>query len=510
VLPIFATAVLAPLELVRVDVPDHPDAVATSRYGSMLHAPPTDDTPWRTAPVPELDTYRADEAIEALAVEPWHQAGFDGTGIKIAVFDLQWFQVELREDTLGESTLDNTHDCYGHRSCDLPIDTIRPSYRFETGGHGIACAEVIHSIAPGAELHLVRVNGLTTLENAVDWAIREGIDIISMSMSFFNESFYDGTGPINAQMDELIAANILMVSSAGNYAKQHYWAEYVDDNRDNRHDFEDGSGKLPIYLGKGSTTISLIWDDFYSCGATDLNGYVLNGEGNMVGMSRRIQSADRDDCRPVESISARAAEDGWHSLIVERAAGTEHLRFDVIARGGSVGNGRPEHSVTDPGSHPGVFTVGAVRADGYRNNSAESFSSHGPTHAGLSKPDIAGPDGLTTSVYGQRGFYGTSAATPAVAAALALLMHEDPKLSPFEAAAKLQATALDRDPVWTPDDDELGAGHARLPHPSPGEAGCGRTLFLPALLWLPLGRFRRKDFFMPKRPPTRYTSREES
>ena len=104
---------------------------------------------------------------------------------------------QIAKQQMANATLNNTHDCYGHRSCDLPIDTIRPTYRHETGGHGIACAEVIHSIAPGAELHLVRVNGLTTLENAADWAVREGIDLVSMSMSFFNESFYDGTGDVN-------------------------------------------------------------------------------------------------------------------------------------------------------------------------------------------------------------------------------------------------------------------------------------------------------------------------
>jgi len=490
-LPLLATTVLMPLDLVRVDVPDHPDAVATSRLGSMLEAPPTDGTPWRPAPVPAVDQYRADEAIEALGAQAWHDAGWDGTGIKIAVFDLQWFQVELRANTLGEDTLANTHDCYGHRSCDLPIDTIRPTYRFESGGHGIACAEVIHSIAPGAELHLVRVNGLTTLENAVDWSIREGIDIVSMSMSFFSESFYDGTGAVNAQVDELVAAEILLVTSAGNYANQHYWAEFEDHNRDGLHDFEAETQSLPIHLNKGTTTINLIWDDYLSCGATDLDGYIYNQEGNLVGMGRRTQSVGEKSCRPVEYISARAEESGTHYLVVDRAAGTEHLRFDILTRGGSVKSTIPARSVTDPGSHPGAFTVGAVRADGYRMNGAESFSSHGPTHAGVDKPNIAGPDGLTTSIYGQRGFYGTSAATPAVAAAIALLMHEDPRLSPFEAARRLQASALDRDPVWAPDDTELGAGHARLPSLRSEEAGCGRTLLLPAFLWLPLGWRRR-------------------
>ena len=53
----------------------------------------------------------------------------------------------------------------------------------------MARAEVIRDIAPDADIHLVRVLGQTSLENAVDWAIREDVDFISMSLPFFNESF---------------------------------------------------------------------------------------------------------------------------------------------------------------------------------------------------------------------------------------------------------------------------------------------------------------------------------
>ena len=145
-----------------------------------------------------------------MGVGPWHAAGIDGSGVKIAVFDIQWFGLE-QHPTL--SSLSN-HDCFGHRSCALPIDTLRPQFAFETGKHGIACAEVVQAIAPGAELHLVRVNGLTALENAVAWAVREEMDLVSMSMSFFSESFYDGTGSINSA-DALVDAGILLVNSAG-------------------------------------------------------------------------------------------------------------------------------------------------------------------------------------------------------------------------------------------------------------------------------------------------------
>ena len=259
--------------LIRVDVPDHPGALVSSDLGSTLAEPPADGTPWRVAPVAETDTfgaYEAWEALDAMAAAPWHEAGFDGTGVKVAVFDLEWYGAELVMDELGDAT---THDCFVQRSCDHPIDTLRPTFSFETGSHGVACAEVIRDIAPGVELHLVRVSNLTTLENGVQWAIREGIDVISMSLSFFNESFYDGTGAINAQMDALTEAGVLMVTSAGNYADEHYQEAFSDVDGDGFHDFPFGDG-LPIYLSAGTRRVYVSWDQFSSCGRTDLDAYI--------------------------------------------------------------------------------------------------------------------------------------------------------------------------------------------------------------------------------------------
>jgi hypothetical protein len=488
-------SILMGADLVRVDIPDHPDAIATSRLGSTLLVPPSDGTPWREAPVPETteiehDGWTATEAIDAMKVGPWHDAGVDGSGVKIAIFDIQWFGLELNPSLADLPS----HDCFGHRSCRLPINTIDPQFAFETGGHGVACAEVIHAIAPGAELHLVRVNGLTALENAVDWAVREGVDLVSMSMSFFNESFYDGTGAINNAMDELTAGGVLMVSSAGNYARQHYSARFTDNDRDNRHDFDDGREYLPVYLDKGTTKVSLIWDNYNRCGSTDLDAYIYDQDARLVGRSTRSQVSDDDQCFPAETVTARVSETGWHYLLIHRASGRSDVDFNVLTRGGSIYGAQAQGSVTDPGSHPEVFTVGAVDADGYRFNDVEGFSSQGPTPAGVPKPDIAGPDGLTTSVYGPGRFYGTSAATPSVAAALALIMSEDPSRTARDAAVLMKGTALHDRTTWAARDPTEGFGKARLHalnEPPPG-CGDGSLLWL-TVLWLPFGVFRRTN-----------------
>ena len=492
---LLAIPTLLASELVRVDVPDHPQAIASSAVGSTLPSPPNDGTPYRPEPIPETtrtehDGWTATEAIDVMGVEPWHQAGIDGSGVKVAVFDIQWFGLE-QHPTL--SSLSN-HDCFGHRSCALPIDTLRPQFAFETGKHGIACAEVIQAIAPGADIHLVRVNGLTALENAVAWAVREDIDLVSMSMSFFSESFYDGTGSINQAVDGLVDAGILLVNSAGNYARQHRADTFIDHDADGRHDFEWGSELLPIYLPEGSTKISLSWDEYRRCGATDLDAYMYDDNGDLVSRSTRSQTLDNDNCFPVESFTIEVDDAAWHYLMVHRASGRSVVDFKVMTRRGQVYDATPEGSVTDPGSHPHVFTVGAVLADGYRLNDVETFSSQGPTAAGTDKPDIAGPDGLTTSAYGQKRFYGTSASTPAVVGALALMMSEDPSLSPREAALALQSSAVAMTPAWAEPTTSVGAGKAHLPPLGESHSGCGRGApLLMVFFWLPLSALRRRN-----------------
>ena len=313
-------------------------------------------------------------------------------------------------------------------------------------------------------------------------------------MSFFNESFYDGTGSVNSAVDILVAGGVLMVTSAGNYAQQHYRAAFYDPDRDDRHNFDAGNQRLPIYLAEGTSKINLIWDDFQDCGATDLDGYIYDDAGNLVGRSTRSQAADSNRCRPTESISAHAAEEGWHYLVVHRAGGRPDTVFDVHARGGSIYGAMPESSITDPGSHPHAFTVGAVNVNGYANNPVQSYSSQGPTTAGVDKPDIVGPDGLTSSIYGPSRFFGTSAATPVVAAMVALVMSEDPTKTPREAATALQATAVSDEPVWAASNPAQGAGKARLPSLRESETGCHSTTpLLTILFWMPFGALRRRN-----------------
>lgn len=483
-----AELTLGPYDRVRVDVPDYPGALTTSDFGSVLAAPPPAGTPYRIESTPEIDSYVATEAIDAMAVTPWHSADLTGAGVKIAVFDVQWFNAEAASEELGQFT---THDCETQRSCDAEMDTLHPRYSWEEGSHGVACAEVIRDIAPEAELSLVRVNGATTFENAAAWAVRNEIDIVSMSMSFFNNSFYDGTGPLNDIADTMAAGGVLLVNSAGNYHGEHWIGDLDDTDRDGDLDFPWGSSYLPVDLNAGSTTLYVSWDEFGDCGDSDFDVVVYDDDGDIVGQSSSVQDPEGDSCSPLERVSVHAEESDWYYLRIFRNRG-DYARVSVFARGGQVYSPQPG-SLADPATALTAFTVGAVRAnESYAQNGAESFSSRGPSHSGANKPNIAGPDGLSSRIYGPRGFYGTSAATPAVAAAIALRMSGEPDISARDAADALAASAMGTGATWEQWDGELGSGRARLVSPEfVGQAcgGGGAAIVVPLLWW---SRLRRR------------------
>lgn len=480
---------VGPYDRYRVDVPGWEGAEATSTTGSVLLAPPPPGVPYRVEEAPVPDAYVPYETFEALAVPPWHEEGVDGAGVKVAVFDVQWFNAELEAAELGAYT---THDCQAHLSCDVEMDTLRPRYSFEEGSHGVACAQLIRDLAPGVELHLVRVNGGTTLENAGAWAAREGIDVISMSMSFFNTSFYDGTGPVSGAVGHTVGAGPFFVGSAGNYAEEHWDGPFEDEDGDDALDFPWGSGYLPVYLGAPSASVLVNWDEYDVCGDTDFDAYVYAQDGTLVGKGEARQDPTADSCAPVERVGAYVENTGWYYLQIRRVRGEGGTRVAVYARGGAVYEPTPG-GLADPASSPSTFSVGAVRVGGYAFNGPEAFSSTGPTHAGVAKPDIAGPDGVTTSIYGSWGFYGTSAATPAVAGLIALVMDRE-GVDAATAARMLQANAISDRATWEDWDGELGAGRARLwPLDAGGACGgaAGAWAIVPGLLWIP--RRRKKQ-----------------
>lgn len=124
-----------------------------------------------------------------------------------------------------------------------------------------------------------------------------------------------------------------------------------------------------------------------------------------------------------------AVEMAWdHGIVIVCAAGN---------------NGPNRGSVTIPGTQPKVITVGSVD---YRYNGCtpSDYSGRGPTEECVKKPEIYAPGSNIISCSNQDWYSqktGTSMSVPVVTGAIALLLQQEPWLSPVDVKLRLYERA---------------------------------------------------------------------
>lgn len=113
----------------------------------------------------------------------------------------------------------------------------------------------------------------------------------------------------------------------------------------------------------------------------------------------------------------------------------------VVNAAGNAGCGNGDIRLIVPADGDSVLTVGASTFAGER----ASFSSCGPTSDGRIKPDVIAPGQGVWTALPNTGFYqpgnGTSFATPIVSGLCALLLENDPSLTPSDLIELLRSTA---------------------------------------------------------------------
>ena len=117
------------------------------------------------------------EGVERIKAQVYSNRGFTGRGIKVGVIDLGFVGVPSLQNQGELPTL-------SHR--DFTGEGIFQQGRLSESArvHGAACAEIVHDIAPDAEIYLYKVGNLVSLENAKDAAIQEGVDIVTVSLGW--------------------------------------------------------------------------------------------------------------------------------------------------------------------------------------------------------------------------------------------------------------------------------------------------------------------------------------
>ena len=405
------------------------------------------------------------EGVGLIDTSTYRNYGYEGQNTKVAIIDLGFIGLAAAQS-----------------AGDLPPTVITKDY---TGAgiesetkHGTGVAEIVYDMAPQAQLYLINISDEVDLENAKDYCISEGVDIINHSVGWFNTNFTDGTGVICGIADDARANGILWVNAAGNSARRHYQGSFTDADSDSWHEFASGDEANDIVVAS-VVVVKLTWNS-WPITDQDYDLYLLDVNGNVVDESISYQIGMQP---PTESIYYIASP-GIYKIGVKKYSATGDQKLKIFTWYQNLEYQTAAHSLTNPADATGVLAVAAINQAYYDTGPQEDFSSQGPTIDGRTKPDISAPDGVSSLTYGTTGFFGTSASSPHVAGAAALVLSAMPGLSPDELQSYLESWAVDMGDAGK--GNVYGSGRVRLRliaanldnlivYPNPFRPGVGHT-----------------------------------
>ena len=364
------------------------------------------------------------EGVERISARVYSDEGFTGRGIKVGVIDIGF---------VGVPTLQNQGE--------LPDLFYRDFTRqgiFEQGSlsesakiHGSACAEIVHDIAPDAEIQLYKVDNLVSLENAKDAAIQDGMDIVTVSLGWdVAYGFGDGTGLACDIVDDAFQNNVLWVNAAGNEAKSKISALLHDPDANQYHNFEGGNEIVSlknVQVGEKVRAV-LTWNE-WPLTSHDYDLLLVR-----IRTGENVEIVERADTKqlqspPIEFLEFDVRESGTYTygLAIWRASDAKATLLKLYSPSHELdGPVSIAGSLSSPADARGALTVGALHHQEWRTGPIADYSSQGPTVDGRIKPDLVAPAAVSTISYGPNRYTGTSAATPHVAGAAALLKSSDP------------------------------------------------------------------------------------
>lgn len=403
----------------------------------------------------ELDAIPGEE-INATNASSSLAKGWSGKNVRVAIID-SGFGGYLVRQLEGE----------------LPSNVVVADFcegRFETNtNHGTAVAEIVHEMAPQAQLYLICFDTDVGFAQAEAYAKSKRVHIITHSGSVFNNGRGDGAalpGSEGAIVADARQAGILWINSAGNSAQRHWSGTFTDADVDGNHDFAPSSEGNGFTLARNEDVcVFLKWDE-WPVARSDFDLFLLDGSGVPVAVSQTRQTGSQPPTEELCYTNSGGTAPFFAAIGAVNAAGTP--RFDMFVRNidPALQYLTPDSSVGDPGASAFALTAGAIC---WQTNELEPYSGRGPTIDGRIKPDIAGQDSNSGATYGeftacgQSGFTGTSASAPATAGAAALVKEQNPKFTADQIQAFLEANAQD---LGDPGKDNLfGAGKLLVPTP---------------------------------------------
>jgi hypothetical protein len=355
--------------------------------------------------------------------DSYRDAGQNGSGLTIAVIDGGFSNLTAAATNGDAPTV--------YTAINYTSDT------FESGGtHGTGCTEAAFDHAPGATWRLYKTNSVADLGAAVTNAIANGVDVITHSISYYNEGWADNTGTACTAANNASNNGIVFFTSAGNRAQSHYQGTWTDTVADNWHEFAVGDETVNLTIGPGSGPggkYYLSWSD----AGTDLDFYLYDPTITTVVASSTNVGAGVFEEFKFEHDSATAT----YHLSVYYRSGPGNPTIEIFSHNAGTWN---EHivaagSTTSPSNTTGarVLSVAAVTHTSYGqpngSNVVAAYSSRGPSNSGITHPpDVSGPTNTVGFTYpAPNGFGGTSSATPNAAGAATAFWSSNTQLNGY-------------------------------------------------------------------------------
>lgn len=194
----------------------------------------------------------------------WAWGGSTGAGVRIAVVDSG---VEYDHPAVGDSVRGGVvveYDSKAKNNFRIKPDD-QPA---DVSGHGTACAGIIHSIAPQAEIYSVRVLGRNMGGRAIqfaaglDWAIENDMHIANLSLSTSLEEFF---GLFHDLADQAYFKNMNLVSAVNNMPEPSYPSLFSSVISVAAHEGKDPftyyyNPKPPVEFGAPGIDVEVAWN----------------------------------------------------------------------------------------------------------------------------------------------------------------------------------------------------------------------------------------------------------